>query len=40
MKKWQDGVDLESQRINAFREVGVAYGQGQQPTTTNIGWLR
>lgn len=40
MKKWQDGVDLESQRINAFKEVGVAFGKGQQPTTTNIAWLR
>ena len=40
MKKWQDGVDVESQRINAWREVGVAYGRGQQPSTTNITWLR
>lgn len=40
MKQYQDGVDLEKQRINAMREVGVAYGRGQQPTTTNIGFLR
>ncbi len=40
MKQYQDGVDLESQRINAMREVGVAFGKGQQPTTTNIGFLR
>lgn len=40
MKKYQDGVDLEGLRINAWREVGVAYGKGQQPTTTNIAWLR
>lgn len=40
MKKYQDGVDLESQRINAAREVGVAYGKGQQPVSTNIGFLR
>ncbi|MCQ2346850.1 MAG: hypothetical protein MJZ92_02835 [Paludibacteraceae bacterium] len=39
MKKYQDGIDLEAQRINAAREVGVAYGKGQQPTTTNIGFL-
>lgn len=39
MKKYQDAVDLESARINAIREVGVAYGKGQQPTTTNIGFL-
>ena len=40
MKKYQDGVDLESQRIDAWRQVGVAYGQNQQPTSTNIGFLR
>ena len=40
MKMYQDGVDLERERINAWRDVGVAYGQGQQPTTTNIGFLR
>lgn len=39
MKKYQDAVDLEAARINAIREVGVAYGKGQQPTTTNIGFL-
>ncbi|MEG1762454.1 MAG: hypothetical protein RSC04_02295 [Bacteroidales bacterium] len=40
MKKWQDGVDLESQRIAAMRDVGVAFGKGQQPTTYVLGWLR
>ena len=40
MKKYQDGVDLESQRISAWRGVGTAYGQHQQPQTTNIGFLR
>ena len=39
MKKYQDGVDLEKERINAWKEVGVAYGRNQQPTTTNITWL-
>lgn len=39
MKKWQDGIDLESQRIGAMREVGVAFGSGQQPNTFNLGWL-
>lgn len=40
MKKWQDGIDLESQRIRAMRDVGVAYGNGQQPTTyAGLGWL-
>lgn len=36
MKKYQDSVDLESQQIEAMKEVGVAYGKGQQPSTTNI----
>ena len=39
MKQYQDGVDLEKQRINAWKEVGVAYGKNQQPTTTYINWL-
>lgn len=36
LKTWQDGVELESQRIDAARQVGVAYGKGQQPNTTNF----
>ena len=40
MKKYQDGVDLESQRIKAWQEVGVAYGKNQQQTTTNLAWLK
>lgn len=40
MKVYQDGVDIEKAKINAMREVGVAFGRGQQPTTTNIGFLR
>lgn len=36
MKVYQDGVDTERERIHALRDVGVAYGKGQQPITTNI----
>lgn len=36
MKVYQDGVDTERERIRAIRDIGVAYGQGQQPVTTNI----
>lgn len=36
MKVYQDGVDTERERIHALRDVGVAYGKGQQPVTTNI----
>jgi hypothetical protein len=39
MKKYQDGVNLESQRISAWRDVGVSYGNNQQPTTTNVNWI-
>ena len=40
MKKYQDGIDLEKQRIDAMRQVGVAYGQHQPHQTTNIEFLR
>lgn len=40
MKKYQDGVDLEKQYVEAWTEVGVAYGNNQQPVSTYIGWLR
>ncbi|MDR1542809.1 MAG: hypothetical protein LBS50_00065 [Prevotellaceae bacterium] len=39
--KYYDERALERERINAYREVGVAYGKGQQPKTTIItGLLR
>lgn len=40
MKKYQDGVDLEKMRVQAWQAVGVAYGENQQQTTTNLAWLR
>ncbi len=40
MKKYQDGVDLEAARINAWREIGVAYGENQPDENTNIEFLR
>ena len=36
MKVYQDGVDTERERIHAIRDIGVAYGKGQQPVTTTI----
>lgn len=36
MKVYQDGVDLEFARIEAMRDVGVAFGKGQQPISTNL----
>jgi hypothetical protein len=40
MKKYQDGVDLEKQRIDAMRQVGVAYGQHQPNQNTKIEFVR
>ena len=40
MKKYQDGVDLEKQRIDAMRQVGVAYGNHQPANTTTIEFVR
>lgn len=39
-EKYHDQIDLEKARVQAIREIGVAYGKGQQPTTTNVMWLR
>jgi len=40
MKRWDDNTSLESQRINASREVGVAYGTNQPTNTYHFkGWL-
>lgn len=36
MKEHDDKVKLESQRIEAMRAVGVAYGNGQKERTTNL----
>jgi tetratricopeptide (TPR) repeat protein len=40
LKRYNDNVSLETQRIEAYKAVGVAFGKGQQPVTTNIGVLR
>ena len=39
MKKYQDGVDLEKQRIDASRQVGIAYGNHQPQKETYIEFL-
>ncbi len=39
-QKYNDAIDLKRSTIEAARQVGVAYGRGQQPTTTNLMWLR
>ena len=40
MKIYQDGVDLEKQRIEAARAVGVAYGEHQPNKEVNIDFIR
>ncbi len=39
-EKYRDQIQLEKDRIAAARAVGVAFGNGQKPTTTNLMWLR
>ena len=40
MKNHDDKVDLEKQRIEAARAVGVAYGQNQPKQSYDFkGWL-
>lgn len=39
-QKYNDQIDLEKGRIAAARAVGVAFGNGQKPTTTNLMWLK
>lgn len=38
--KYNDAVDLERRRIQAAKEVGVAFGNGQKQKTTNLMWLK
>jgi hypothetical protein len=38
-KVYEDQVLLESLRIKAFRDVGVAYGENQQPTYYDVMWI-
>ena len=40
VKQHNDEVDIQKAQIKAMRDVGVAYGNHQQPTTYNIrGWF-
>lgn len=40
MKQYEDGIDLERMRIEASRQVGVAYGTHQPSQNTSIEFLR
>lgn len=39
MKIYGDSVSLEKDRIKAWRDVGVAYGNHQPNNTNNVAWL-
>lgn len=39
-QKYNDSIRLEKDRIEAARAVGVAYGNNQKTTTTNLMWLK
>lgn len=39
-QKYNDEVAMRKQIIEAARAVGVAFGKGQQPVTTNLMWLK
>lgn len=39
-QKYEDQIELRRKFIDAARQVGVAYGSGQQPTTTNLMWMK
>ena len=39
MKKYNDQVALEQARIDAWRQVGVAYGKNKKSDTYNVTWL-
>ncbi|MFN5323935.1 MAG: hypothetical protein ACK5C5_03360 [Bacteroidota bacterium] len=39
LKKYNDSVDLEKQRIKAWRDVGVAYGNNQPDVVYDVLWI-
>lgn len=39
-KKYDDSLDLERRRIKSARDIGVAYGNRQQPVTISLNWIK
>lgn len=39
IKIHDDATSLEESRINAWKEVGIAYGKNQQPVDNDVTWL-
>lgn len=40
LRQFKEGVAIEKQRIEAMRQIGVAYGENQQPTTINLNSVK
>ena len=39
MRQWADNISLERQRINAMRDISIAYANSQSKTeVTNVFW--
>ena len=39
LKVWNDNVSLESQRIDALRDIGVAWGNNQPQVIYDVNWI-
>jgi hypothetical protein len=39
LKVWDDNVSLESQRIHALRDIGVAWGSNQPQIVYDVNWI-
>ncbi len=39
-EKYNDAVSIKKAYIDAARQIGVAYGNGQKETTTNLLWIK
>lgn len=39
LRKYSDAVDITRRRIESAREIGIAYGKGQQSVTTILNWI-
>lgn len=40
LRQFNEGVAIEKQRIEAMRQIGVAFGEHQQPTTINMNAIK
>jgi len=39
LKVWNDNISLERQRINAYRDIGVAWGNHQPQRIYDVNWI-